>query len=131
MGIMTTDIYTRDHLCPELKPGLKCFVVQQYKDGQVTIAFHEHVPSHRISQESEGAVLHDLALHYGGYSGISILHSRLNNKRGDPARFPTFHHHVSYPEEGAIRHTVTCTSATVWLDSVISKQAFRKQGAAK
>ena len=128
---MTASMYTRDHLCPELKPGLKCFVVQQYKDGKVIAAFHEHVPSHRISQESEGAVLHDLALHYGGYSGISILHSRLNNRRGEPTRFPTFHHHVSYPEEGVIRHSLTCTSASVWLDSVISSQAFRKHGAAQ
>jgi hypothetical protein len=128
---MTAAMYTRDHLCSELKPGLKCFVVQQYNEANVTIAFHEHVPAHRISQESEGAVLHDLALHYGGYSGISILRSRLNNRRGDPTRFPTFHHHVSYPEEGVIRQSVTCTSATVWLDSVISPQEFRKHGAEK
>ena len=128
---MTVGVYTRDHLCPELKAGSKCFVVQQYKDGEVLVTFHEHVPSHRISQESEGAVLHHLALHYGGYSGPSILHSRLNNKRGDLARFPTFHHHVSYPEQGVVRHSVTCTHATVWLDSVISPKAFRKQGPAK
>ena len=128
---MVVEMYTREHLCPALKLGLKCFVVQQYKDGEMSVAFHEHVPSHRISQASEDAVLHDLALRYGGYSGISLLHSRLNNVRGDPTRFPVFHHHVSYPEEGVLRHSVTCTSASVWFDSVISPRAFRKQGAAK
>lgn len=130
-GFMAERMYTRDHLCPELTASSKCFVVQVYKGGKASIAFHEHVPSHRISRESEDAVLHDLALRYGGYGGISILHSRLNNRGGQPKRFPIFLHHVSYPEEGVIRHSITCTSASIWLDCVILPRAFRKQGAVK
>jgi hypothetical protein len=126
---MNESIYSRDHLCPELKPGKKCFVVQQYGNGACSVVFHEHVPSHRISQESELAVLHDLALHYSGYSAVSILHSRLNGRRGGPLRFPVFPHHVSYPEEGVLRHSLTCTSASVWLDSVISRKVSRRKNA--
>jgi hypothetical protein len=128
---MSKSIYSRDHICPDLKPGNKCFVVQQYSGETTGVVFHEHVPSHRISQDSEHAVLHDLALHFGGYAAVSFLHSRLNNRRGDPLRFPMFPHHVSYPEEGVLRHSLTCTSASVWLDSVISATAFRKQSTKK
>jgi hypothetical protein len=128
---MAKSMYSRDHLCPDLRPGNKCFVIQQYSGPTMGVVFHEHVPSHRISQESELAVLHDLALHYSGYGGVSIPHSRLNGRHGGPTRFPVFPHHVSYPEEGVLRHSLTCTSASVWLDSVISATAFRKQSAAK
>ena len=121
--------YTGDNICEDLKPGDKCFVVQKFTKGPIMeVVFHEHVPAHRLSQESEQAVLHDLALHFDGYSEIFFLHSRLNDRRGGPSCYPKFSHHVSYPEKGVLRHSLTCTTASVWSDSVIKAAAFRKAG---
>ncbi len=97
------DMYERYKLCPDLISGHKCFRVQRYNKGSFDEVFHEHVPSHRISLDSELEVLRVLSGHYTDWSGAFILHSHLNKRRGGPSQYPVFTSHVSYPEEGTIR----------------------------
>jgi hypothetical protein len=121
-------VYSRHHLCPYLRTRERCFVVQCYNQGNFDQVFHEHVPLHRISQESTVEVLCSLVGHYDGWSGLFILNSRLNNRRGGPSRYPSYVHHISYPEEGVIRHYVSSGSILAWSDAVLSPEIFRPMG---
>lgn len=114
------------NLCPDLRAGDKCFRVQRYNEGKFDQLFHEHVPSHRLSLESELEVLRGLAGYYAGWEGTFILHSRLNSRPGGPSRYPVLMHHVSYPEGGVIRRTVSAGSASAWSDAVLSRENFRQ-----
>src|SRR6267142_7294537 len=95
--------YTRFKLCPNLKINEKCFRVQQYKEGAYKEIFHEHVPSRRLSLESELEILRGLVDQCAGSPPTFILHSRLNNRRGGRSQYPKFSAHVEYPEPGVIR----------------------------
>jgi hypothetical protein len=53
-------LYEGHHLCPELVPGQMCFRVKIYNEGIFETVFHEHVPSHRISQERAREALRSL-----------------------------------------------------------------------
>jgi len=121
------DTYTRYRLCPNLNPGEKCFCVQRYNEGKVDEVFHEHVPSHRISLDSEIEALRALVSHCAGWPDTFILHSHLNNRRGGPSRYPGFTSHVEYPEEGVIRRYFSSGGATAWSDTVIAPGSFRQQ----
>lgn len=120
-------IYSRHQLCADLKPGDKCFRVQLYNEGTFELSFHEHVPSHRISQESGLEVLRALAGHYAGWAGTSILRSRLNNRPGNPSIYPVLSYDISYPEEGVIRYSVSSGSVSAWYDAVLIPARFRQQ----
>jgi hypothetical protein len=118
-------MYERFLLCPDLKPGEKCFRAQRYEDGEVGEEFHEHVPAHRISLDSEMETLRALVSQFEGWNGLFNLHSRLNNRRGGPEKYPGFNCHVTYPEEGTIRRYVSSTDVTAWSDYVIRPEVFR------
>ncbi len=118
------DMYERYKLCPDLILGQKCFRVQRYNEGNFDEVFHEHVPSHRISLDSELEVLRVLAGHYTDWSGTFILHSRLNKRRGGPSQYPVFTYHFSYPEEGTIRRYVSSGDVSAWSDTVIVHSKF-------
>ncbi len=125
------EMYTRYRLCPDLKVKEKCFRVQLYNEGKVDEPFHEHVPSHRISLDSEIEVLRALVGLYAAWPGTFILRSHLNNRRGAPSRYPGFMSHVEYPEEGVLRRYFSSGSATAWSDTVIATSNFRKQISAR
>ena len=125
------DIYTRQHLCPDLKVKETCFRVQRYNEGTIEEVFHEHVPSHRLSLDSEIEVLRALVDHCAGWPPTFILHSRLNNRRGGPSRYPGFMSHVMYPEEGVIRRYFRSGHAVAWSDAVIVANRFRQQVAGR
>ena len=123
-------MYDQYMICPSLRPKEKCFRVQRYEDGHVIEVFHEHIPSHRISLDSEIEVLRTLVGHFAGWNGMFILHSRLNSRRGGPSRYPGFVSHVTYPEEGVLRRYFSSDDVTAWSDTVISPHSFRREGAA-
>jgi hypothetical protein len=90
--------------------------------------FHEHIPSHRISLESEIEALRALVGQFAGWNGLFVLHSRLNNRRGGPSRYPGFMAHTSYPEEGVLRRYISSGNVTAWSDTVIVPGDFRRNG---
>ena len=91
--------------------------------------FHEHVPAHRISLDSEIEALKALIMNFSSWSAEAILHSRLNKRPGGPTRAPGFLARVTYPEEGVIRRYFSAGSVTAWSDSVITPGSFRNNGA--
>jgi hypothetical protein len=118
-------MYEGHNLCPELAVGQVCFRVKTYNDGIFESVFHEHVPSHRISQDNAIEALRSLVARYSEWPGTFILHSLLNERRGKPSRYPGFVSHTSYPEPGVIRHYISAPRAHAWYDSIISKAKFR------
>ena len=118
-------MYERYMICQTLKNNEKCFRVQKYDDGEVIDVFHEHIPSYRISSESESEVLKALIARVAQWSEIEILHSFLNNRNGSPKKSIGPIAHTTYPEEGVIRRYLSSNGVTAWSDSVISPGAFR------
>lgn len=116
-------------LCPELKVKEKCFRVQRYKEGAFEETFHEHVPSHRLSLESQLEALRGLVDQCAGWPPTFILHSRLNDRRGGPSRYPGFRSHVEYPEPGVIRRYFRSGPATASSDEVFAPGSFRRNAA--
>lgn len=90
--------------------------------------FHEHIPAHRISSESEVEVLKSLIARIAGWSETEILHSYLNKRRGGPEKPAGPIAHVTYPEEGVIRRYLSSSGVTAWSDSVFSPNDFRNVG---
>lgn len=121
-------MYERHKICLDLRPKEKCFRVQQYREGEITELFHEHVPRHRISLDSEIDALRALISHFAEWSGLLILHSRLNSRGGGPEPYPGFMSHVTYPEEGVLRGYFRSGDTTAWSDNVISAGDFRRNG---
>ena len=122
-------MYEEYKICSELNSKEKCFRVQRYEGGDIVEVFHEHVPSHRISLDYEAEVLRALVGHFANWNGIFILHSRLNNRRGSPSRYPEFTSHTIYPEEGVLRKYLSSGKVTAWSDSVISSSKVRSKEA--
>jgi len=119
-------MYEKYKICPNLNCKEKCFRVQKREKGNTVVElFHEHVPSYRISSASETEVLKALIGQFSGWNGLFILHSRLNNRRGSPSRYPNFISHETYPEAGVLRHYISSGEVTAWSDSVISRENFR------
>ena len=96
-------MYEKYKICPSLSRKEKCFRVQKYEKGNIIEVFHEHVPTHRLSIDSEIEVLRALIGQYAGWNGMFILHSRLNNRQGGQPCYPVFISNVTYSEEGVIR----------------------------
>lgn len=126
-------MYENFKLCSDLYCEDKCFRVQQYRDGKMTVLFHEHVPSHRLSQDAEIDALRCLVGQFASWSGQYILHSRLNQRRGGPSQYPKLISHVTYPEPGVMRRYFSSGDTTAWSDQVINPDQFRqgKQGATR
>jgi len=122
-GVGTMD--ERYMICPDLTCREKCFRVQRYEEGNLIETFHEHVPSYRLSVDSEIETLRALIGQYAGWNAMFILHSRLNDRRGGPSRYPIFSSHIAYPEKGVIRRYFSSTNVTAWVDSVIMPNEFR------
>jgi len=117
--------YEGHHLCPDLIVGQTCFRVDVYESGVFRPVFHEHVRAYRISEASANEVLRSLAARYSDWPGSFILRSHLNKRGNDPACYPGFISHVSYPESGVLRTTVSTPTANAWRDAIVSKAKFR------
>lgn len=118
-------MYERFKLCSDLEAREKCFRVLEYSCGEISEVFHEHIPTHRISQDSAMEALRALVSQFEGWGGRFNLHSRLNNRPGGPDQYPGFLCHVTYPEPGVIRRYVNSSDVTAWVDQVINRGAFR------
>ena len=118
-------MYENFKLCPILGFKEMCLCVQQYSDGMITELFHQHVPSHRLSQAAEFEVLRCLVGKFASWNGQYILHSRLNRRTGGPSQHPRFCSKVEYPEPGVIRHYISSGNTSAWSDRVIRAGEFR------
>ena len=119
-------LYDGHDLCPKLSPGQMFFRVKTYNEGVFETVFHEHVPSHRLSQDSATEALRSLVARYSEWPDAFILHSLLNKRGRNPQCYPGFAHHVGYPERGVLRHTVGASNAHAWHDAVVEKGSFRQ-----
>ena len=115
-------------LCDKLKPKVKCFRFVQYRDGSFEQRFHEHIPTHRISESSSTNVLKSLICRFTAEDGLSAEHILLSyiNKRG---KAPPFYYdgltcHVVQPEAGVLRRYCG-TNTKAWYDEVFSPSKFR------
>jgi hypothetical protein len=116
--------YDRYKLCEALKPKEYCVVVEQYKAGIFERIFHEHMPAHRLSEESL-RLLPALVMKFEEAAPETILRSHLNDRGGIQPRV-SFRWHVNYPEPGVLRKycgTDTCA----WVDCVILADQFRSK----
>jgi hypothetical protein len=122
-----TEHYDGHQLCDTLIAGQMCFRVDVYQSGVYNVVFHEHIPAHRIPETRANEVLRSLAARYSDWPGKFILQSHLNRRGQEPACYPGFIHHLSYPEPGVVRTIVSTPTAHAWRDVVVSKANFRSQ----
>lgn len=120
-------MYENYKICPLLSVKEKCVRVQRYTEGEFIECFHEHVPSRRLSLDAESEALRALVGQCAGWNGALILHSRLNNRKGGPSRYPGLTSHVGYPEAGVIRRYWSAGDVTAWSDTVIVASSFRSE----
>jgi len=119
--------YDGQQLCDTLIAGQMCFRADVYRSGVFNMVFHEHIPAHRISEARANEVLRSLAARYSDWLGKFILQSHLNQRGQEPAFYPGFVHHLSYPEPGVVRTMVSTPTAHAWRDAVVSKANSRSQ----
>jgi hypothetical protein len=118
-------LFTGQRPCKDMSTKEICFCVRKYKEGFFETVFHCHVPKRRISQDRMIEALRTLVSRYSEWKGEWILHSLLNDRGGEPQRYPGFTYGASYPEPGVLRHTVSGADVHSWCDVVISKEQFR------
>lgn len=123
-GIPVSAIHENFELCPDLIPGQVCFRTKIYQGGIYSDLFHDHIPAYRISQDGALEVLRSLIASYSNWSGGYILQSTLNKRGNDPACYPGFVHHTSYPCPGVMRRYTSSGNTIAWFDKVISTSAF-------
>ena len=98
----------------------------KYREGRFDSLFHQHVPVCRLAQERAHEALRSLIARYSDWPGEWILHSLLNDRGGEPQRYPGFSHNASYPEPGVLRHTFAARDVYAWCDRVVSASQFRR-----
>src|SRR5438094_1380073 len=99
-------MYEGFELCTELKWKEICLVVRQYREGHFYREFHQHVPEHRLSEESLSYLLPALVMKFENNVPLTIVRSFLN-KRGKNPSAHTFKWEVKYPEPDVISLTVS------------------------
>jgi hypothetical protein len=117
-------MYENHKLCATLKPNEICLVVEQYKNGMFDRKYHEHIPKHRLSEDSLQHLLQALVLKFENNEPWTIVRSHLN-ERGKELPSYKFMWQVTYPEPGVLRKY--CGSDTCALaDRVIRAGNFSK-----
>jgi hypothetical protein len=117
--------YEKHQLCGDLVYGTLCFRAMRYNAGKLKEVSHEHVPARRISPDRANEVLRSIVAHFSDWPGRYIVRSHLNKRGRDPACYPGFTYHTSYPEPGAIRRYIASTTVHAWYDLVVSRANFR------
>ncbi|QBC44735.1 hypothetical protein [Iodobacter fluviatilis] len=120
--------YSNFKICKKLRKKEKCFRVELYNNGLFVEVFHEHIPTHRISEQNAHGVLKALIIHYSEQEAVSIFHSYLNKRGKNPSVPATFNFHMEYPEPGVIRKYICSHTVNTWFDEVISTDYFRPSG---
>lgn len=125
---MGNDIYENYKVCPELKPGQICVVVEKYEPNPKSVdlfvrKFHYHIPAHRISVDDQISLLRSLICHFEQCGPEKIVGYHLNNRKGGESKIP-LKSYVSYPEKGVIRRYFGANTKA-WTDSVIRESDFR------
>jgi hypothetical protein len=113
-------------ICPDLTPKQRCFRCFQYRDGQITETFHEHIPAHRMSQAAALEAARGLVATNAQWPHTFVLNSLLNSARGGPQRYPGFRMVAEYPEPGVFRHNASGGNDWAWFDVVINPKKFRQ-----
>ncbi|MSP43669.1 MAG: hypothetical protein EXR08_09945 [Alphaproteobacteria bacterium] len=116
--------YENYRLCPDLKIKEFCIVLEQYHDGSFDREFHQHIPSHRLSQPSKIEMLKALVVRYAQFGPETIVSAYVNERGHSPLHSDQFRFHNSYPEPGVQR--VYCgTNTKAWIDQVIAPTSCR------
>jgi hypothetical protein len=116
-------MYENHKLCPELKAKEICIVVEQYRKGNFTRKYHEHVPKHRLSETTLQYLQQALVLKFEEGEARTIVRSFLNERGKEPSPHK-FIWQVTYPEPGVLRKY--CGGDTcAWSDQVIMASKFR------
>lgn len=114
-------------LCPELKIGQSCIVVETYIDGNFKRELHEHVPRSQLSANNRLSLLRGLVVRFSCPADLqvqSIVRAHLRTK-GRPAVVGPLQVHTGNPEPGVVRHF--CGLKTVaWVDEIVAPWEFRK-----
>jgi hypothetical protein len=127
---MMQNLYDHYKLCPDLKPKQICLVLEQCMQGKFIRLYHEHVPAHRLSNDSLSNLLQAMVIRFSGLGAETIARCYLN-KRGEKPRADEGHLRctVSRPEPGVLR--CYCGTGTVaWSDQVIRASVFRSGASA-
>jgi hypothetical protein len=111
-------------LCDTLEPFEICLVVEQYTEGTFTRKFHEHVPKHRLSNDSRLNLLRALVVQFSSLGPETLVHCYLNTRGRTPPFDNSLLIAVSYPEPGVLR-TYCGTNTKAWSDQVIMPASFR------
>lgn len=119
------NLNTGYRLCQQLKVKEKCFRVQVYKEGEIQEVFHEHIPAHRMSQESAIQAIRALAKDFDGIGPEALLGSFLNKRGKVPAATEGYSIVPESPEPGVVRFYCTGRAATAWVEEVGQPLKFR------
>ena len=117
-------MYENHKLCEKLHPKEICLVVEQYNKGLFEQKYHEHVPQHRLSENSLKNLLQALVLKFENNEPRTIMRSHLNERGKEPPAYKLMWH-VSRPEPGVLRKYCG-TNTCAWADQVIRPSEFRK-----
>lgn len=117
-------MYSGYKICTSLEPEHVCFIVEQYRDGQLEIEYHEHIRKVRQSLDSRKNLLKALVVKLSNIHEDSILTHYINNRENHPSA-ANFVWDKSHPEPGVIRISYG-QNTRAWFDQVIDKSKFRQ-----
>ncbi len=118
-------MYENFKLCPDLKPGELCLVIEQYVEGQFQRCYHRHIRQHRLSDLSRRALLRSLVIKQSHMHEDHILACHVNSRGKNPSADGSLGINTSYPEPGVIR-TYCGANSVAWIDAVIVADQFRQ-----
>lgn len=120
------DANAGSHICQSLLVKQRCIRLRRYHDGAFSELYHEHIPKHRLSDDSLGWMMLALVRRFEEASAEVIVRSCLNSRKGAPYT-QRIVFVVEYPEPGVIRHN--CGGDVFgWVDTVIDQRTFRRTG---
>jgi hypothetical protein len=112
-------------ICSSLKANEKCFCLDEYKEGNYSEIFHQHVPKHRISGESASEFMKALVVRHSALGNYEILRCYLNKRGKSPSAILLGQVVIEYPEPGVLRKYYSCGNISAWYDEVIVPTKFR------
>jgi len=107
-------------ICDSLKPSEKCIRLKRYNHGEgdlLTELFHEHFPSHRISENAQIEMMKAMLLTYGKAEAPYILRCYLNDHGREPPHYDAFRFSPPDLQDGWLRLTCRCGDFEAWLES--------------
>jgi len=80
-----------------------------------------------LSQDNQYFAVKALLCHFGGWEPRTLLHTYLNNCKGEPVKQLTFTGSAEYDDAaGVSRIFMNCQNMMATVDRVVDKQVFRE-----